>query len=119
MRRSMGRTMKGLGGLLAAAVFLFAGCVHRSGGIAASTKPLDPNGYQELGYVEASDCLVRLLMIIPVTTGNKTRDALAEAFEKARGADALIQVTVDTVSQYWLLWSHTCTEIQGTAVSTR
>ncbi len=115
MRRSMAWSTA----LTATTALLAAGCSYVSGGIAPSTKPLAPGGYQELGTVEAEDCQSRLLGLIPLSEGNQTKNALANAFEKALGADALVQVTVDTYTTFWILWSSTCTQVQGTAVSTR
>lgn len=43
-------------------------------------------------------------------------DAMREALRKESNADALINITVDRVSKYFILWSQTCTEVRATAV---
>ena len=40
-----------------------------------------------------------------------------DALKQAPGANALVNVTSDAYSQFWILWSNTCTEIRGTAVT--
>jgi hypothetical protein len=97
---------------------VLAGCSHYPGGIAPSTFPLAPGGYTVVKKnVEASDCLVSLLGIFPLSGGNQTHLAIADALKEAPGATALVGVTSDAYSQYWILWSHTCTEVHGTAVT--
>jgi hypothetical protein len=59
---------------------------------------------------------VALLGIIPLASGNKTHNAIADALESAPRATALINVTSDAYSQHWILWSNSCTEVRGTAV---
>ena len=95
-----------------------AACSHTSGGIAPSTIPLDPNNYYTLGEVEGNDCTYALFGIIPLSDGNETKDALDDALSQLPGTIALTQVTSDTYSQYWILWSNTCTQVYGTAVKT-
>ena len=102
-------------GILALA--LLAGCTHYPGGLAPSTIPLAPGGYTVVKEnVRGSDCLVELLMILPVSGGNRTHKAIADALEDAPGATALVGVTSDAYTQRWILWSNTCTEVRGTAV---
>ncbi|MBX3329078.1 MAG: hypothetical protein KF722_01650 [Nitrospira sp.] len=103
---------------LTALMFLIAGCGAISGGISASTKPLTPGGYTELKEVSGEDCQRYLLglQFLPLSTTNKLRGAVADALDEAKGADALIKVTVDTSIQYWILWSTVCTHVHGTAV---
>ena len=85
--------------------------------VAPSTIPFAPGGYtvvKENG--QGSDCLVAILGILPVSGGNRTDNAIKDALKKAPGATALVGVTSDAYSQYWILWSNTCTEVRGTAV---
>ena len=104
--------------LLLGSLLLLAGCSHYPGGIAPSTIPLAPGGYTVVTEkVHGSDCLVALLGILPVSGGNQTDNAIADALEEAPGATALVNVTSDAYSQYWILWSNTCTEVRGTAVT--
>lgn len=68
--------------------------------------------------VSGKDCQRYLLglHLLPLSTTNKLRNAVADALDDAKGADALIKVTVDTSWQYWILWSTVCTTVHGTAV---
>ena len=52
--------------------------------------------------VEGSDCLVG---IIPVSGGNRTENAIRDAILSAPSATALINVTSDAYTAYWILWS--------------
>jgi hypothetical protein len=105
--------------LVLVALLGLSACSHYPGGIAPSTIPLAPGSYHVVAErVHGSDCLVALLGILPVSSGNKTHNAIAEALEKAPGATALVGVTSDAYTQYWILWSNTCTEVWGTAVAT-
>ncbi len=95
---------------------LIAGCAAHSGGISASTKPLTPGGYTELKEVSGEDCQYYLLGFVPVSRTNKLRNAVADAMDNVKGADALIKVTADTTYQWWVLWTTACTQVHGTAV---
>jgi hypothetical protein len=97
--------------------FAAVGCARAPGGVAPSNIPLAPGGYTVIGPVKASDCMVRLLGLIPVSGGNQVSDAMAEALGHASGADALVNISVDTSGAYWILWSHNCTEVRATAVT--
>jgi hypothetical protein len=87
--------------------------------VAASNIPLPPGGYVPLGPVAASDCSVTLLCPLPVSGGNQIADAMKGALSRRPGTDALVNITVDRVSKFFLLWCQTCTEIRATAVSLR
>ena len=96
---------------------LVTGCIHVPGGIAPSTIPLEPDGYTVVAEsVEGSDCLVAILGLIPVSGGNRTENAIRDAILSAPSATALINVTSDAYTAYWILWSQTCTVVRGTAV---
>lgn len=104
--------------ILLAGLLLLSGCVNYPGGIAPSTVPLVPGGYTVVKEnVEGSDCRVALLGILPLSGGNKTSNAVVDALKEAPGATALVNVTSDAHTQYWILWSSTCTEVRGTAVT--
>ncbi len=96
-----------------------AGCMHQPGGIAPSTKPLAPGGYTELGQVRGQDCVYHLLGLIPITGGNETRNAIADALHTKILADALVEVTVDGYYQYFVLFSRACTQVYGIAVESK
>lgn len=98
---------------------LMAGCMHHPGGIAPATKPLVPGGYIELGQVRGQDCVYHLFGLIPITGGNETRNAVADALHRKILADALIEVTVDGYFQYFILFSRACTQVYGMAVETK
>lgn len=47
----------------------------------------------------------------------RTSQAVEEAVGDCDGATALVNASVDTWTRYWILFSNTCTEVRGTAVS--
>lgn len=87
------------------------------GGIAPSNIPLAPGSYTSIREVKGSDCKVNLLGLIPVSGSNHIADALDEAMDDVPGTAALIEITVERVSKFFILWSQTCTEVRGTAVT--
>ncbi|HJR76201.1 MAG TPA: hypothetical protein VJ805_04480 [Nitrospiraceae bacterium] len=101
------------------AAVLTAGCFHHPGGIAPSTKPLNPNGYTVLGKVEGRDCVYHIFGLIPVTDGNELKEAVQDAMKKKPYADALTEVTVDAYWQFFILFSRGCTQVYGTAVQSK
>ena len=105
--------------ILIIALFLVvfaAGCTRSPGGIAASNIPVPANGYVTIGPVSASDCKINLLGIIPISGSNYLADAMAEALREESNADALINISVDRVFKFFILWSQTCTEVRATAI---
>ena len=92
------------------------GCFRSPGGVAPSNIPLSQDGYTVLGPVKASDCKYNLLGLIPVSGGNQAADAIKEALGDEPGADAMINITLEGVSKYFILWSQACTDVRGTAV---
>lgn len=96
-------------------LLFLAACAHLPGGIASSNTPLEGRKYTVLGNTSASDCRVCLLGILPVTTHNSTRKAVAKAARRAEG-DALIDVTVEWSYQYWILFSLDITRVEGVAI---
>jgi hypothetical protein len=107
-----------LASLVLIASLALAACSHAPGGIAPSTTPVAPGGYKVLKTdVEGSDCLVSLLMIVPLSNGNTTHEAIADAIKQVPGANALIDVSSDSYSQIWILWRNTCTVVHGSAVA--
>ena len=102
---------------LVAWLALFAtGCARTPGGISASNIPLTPGGYTILGRVSASDCNILLLGILPISGSNYIEDAEKSALYKLPGTTALIDISVDRVSKFFILWGQVCTEIHATAV---
>lgn len=103
--------------LLLTGITLIAGCGHVTGGVAPSNIPLAPNSYTELGPVRGSDCVYYLLGIIPLRGGNETKKALASALEEKPEAKALVNITSDTYSMNFILFSQICTQVEGVAVT--
>ena len=97
-------------------VLIGTGCARIPGGVAPSNIPLEQGGYVAIGPVSASDCKVNLFGIIPVSGSNRVADAVYSALRKESGADALINISIDLSSKFFILWSQTCTEIHATAV---
>lgn len=104
--------------ILLAASLASMGCFRSPGGLAPSNIPLSQGGYTVLGDVRASDCKYNLLGLIPVSGGNQTADAVTEALGDRPGTDALVNISVEAVSSYFILWSQACTDVRATAVST-
>lgn len=92
-----------------------SGCAMMPGGIAASTTPIQGRKYINLGNVSETDSRIYLLGFIPVTGANTTRDAIDSAVRSRRG-DAMINVTVDSYSQWWILFSRYVTRIEGDVI---
>ena len=92
-------------------------CGHTTGGVAASTEPLAPGSYRELGWVHGQDCANWILGFIPISNGNETKDAVADAISKKPGATALINVSADTFFQFFFVFTRACTQVQGIAVT--
>ena len=84
---------------------------------APSNIPIAPGQYSVLGDVEAQDCKVNLLMLLPVSGGNHTSEAVKKALAVRPNADALVYISIDRVTKLFLLWSQTCTEVRATAVA--
>ena len=104
--------------ILTGCVFL-SGCIHAPIALQPSTIPLSPNGYTALGKVQGEDCVYYLFMIIPLSDGNELHTAVEEAMKLKPYADAMINVTVDYYSQFWILFSRFCTQVHGTAVQSK
>lgn len=111
-------TMKKLA-LVGGMLFGLSGCLHTPVAIAASTRPLAPDGYDVLEEVEATDCLWSLFGVLPVSSGNHLHGALRKAIGKADGADALIQVSTESFYQYFIIISRACTQVNGIAVHSK
>ncbi|MCP4630710.1 MAG: hypothetical protein GY850_45440 [bacterium] len=99
-------------------LFIVSGCAHYPGGLAPSTTPLEGKEYDILGPAKGQDNRVSLLGILPITGSNHTRNAVADAL-KSSGGDALINVTVESVIRYWILWSNHKTLVHGDAIKFR
>jgi hypothetical protein len=94
---------------------LLTGCASAPGGIAASNTPLHAKPYNVIGPTSGSDCRYAILGIIPVTKGNTTREAVEKARENI-GADALIEITVENCTQFWILFTKTITRVDAQGI---
>ncbi|MGD9612102.1 MAG: hypothetical protein AB7V22_04285 [Kiritimatiellia bacterium] len=92
-----------------------AGCAHTPGGIAASTIPIDGREYMILGPAKATSTAVYLFNFIPVSGSSSLRDAKNAAI-RSKGADALIDVTAESYSQFWIIFSKSTIMVEGTAI---
>jgi hypothetical protein len=106
-----------LAGIAVACLFILTlgGCIHAPGGIAASNVPIDGRSYHVVGETSATDSSIWLLGILPITGSNTTAAALHQAMQK-KDADALIGITVEAYTQFWILFARHVTEVKGTAV---
>lgn len=102
--------------LAIACLSLTTGCIHRPAAVAASSIPLEQGEYEILGDANDSDCLWSLFGLLPITTGNQTQNAINEAIQDVDGADALVQMTVDSYYQFFFVLSRDCTQVEGVAV---
>ncbi len=101
--------------LIAFTGILLVGCAHNPGGIAPSTTPINGRSYTEVGPTRATDSYVLLLGLLPIKGSNATAVAVEAAKEKVN-ADALIEVKVDSYSQFWILFTRNAIEVRGTGI---
>jgi hypothetical protein len=111
----MSKAFKSFFAVVALLMVVTAGCAHMPGGIAPSSTPLEGKTYVELGEATGTDSAVYLLGIIPLTGSNTTPDALADAVA-SRNGDALINVTVESYYQYFIVFSRAVTTVQGDVI---
>ena len=100
---------------LALTTVFLSGCAMIPGGVAASNTPINGREYTELGYTKETDSRIYLLGLIPISGANTTRDAIEDAIASKNG-DALINVSVETYSQWWLLFSRYVTRVEGNVI---
>ena len=96
-------------------LLLAAGCAHTPGGIAPSTVPIDGREYMILGPAKATSTAVYLFNFLPVSGSSSLRDAKNAAI-RSKGADALIDVTAESYSQFWIIFSKSTIMVEGTAI---
>ena len=94
---------------------IMAGCATSPGGIAASTTPLEGRKYRNMGKSFGTDSRVYLLGFLPLTGENSIRDAIEESVD-ARNGDAMINVTVEFYSQWWILFTRFTTRVEGDVI---
>ena len=96
-------------------IALLSACIYRPGGIAPSNIPLEGRSYHVVGETSSTDSAIRLFGILPVSGSNTIRESLDAAIRK-RSADALIDITVEAYTQYWILFTRSVTAVRGTAI---
>lgn len=113
----MERMRRHLSQLLMLALILTSvvGCIHSPGGLAPSTIPLEGRRYRVIGDVTQTDNAIRVLGLIPVTGSNTTQGAIDDALGE-KHADALLGVTVEFYTQWWILFTRHATMVHGQAV---
>jgi hypothetical protein len=111
MKRRLDRVL-----LLALVLGVFAiGCSHVPGGISASSTPIEGRAYTSLGKAVGTDSHVMLFGIIPIKGSNSTRAAL-DAAVASRGGDAMINVTVESYAQFWVVFTRRVITIEGDVI---
>ena len=101
--------------LLSLMAIVMNGCAMMPGGVAASTTPLEGRKYTNLGRTVETDSRIYLLCLIPVSGANTTRHAIDSAVS-SRGGDAMINVTVESYAQCWILFSRFVTRVDGDVI---
>jgi len=91
------------------------GCSHMPGGVAPSNIPLDGREYEEIGLVNTTDSRVLLFGLIPISGSNSIRNAMRACIIGKR-ADALIDITVESYSQFWILFTRDVIKVEGVAI---
>jgi hypothetical protein len=102
-------------GLIGLAACFLAGCRTMPGGVAPSSTPLEGRSYIVLGRTKATDSRVCLFGVIPISGHNSMRAAIDAAARRV-GGDALIDVTVEGYSQFWILFSRDVTLVEGIGI---
>jgi len=90
-------------------------CTHTPGGIAPSNVPLCGKKYVVLNKTRATDSMIHLFHIIPVSGSNSIHKAMRAAIDKT-GGDALIDITAESYYQNWILFSRRVIVVEGTAI---
>lgn len=99
----------------AVAALALAGCITAPGGVAPSNVPLEGRSHRVIGETSGSDSAIRLFGILPISDSNDIRDAIEDAKRKV-GADALIEITVDTYTQWWVIFTRHATRVQAVGI---
>jgi hypothetical protein len=89
------------------------GCTY-PGGFAPSTIPVSER-YVELGSEEEGSSCGYTFLMLPLTSPNSVPDIIEEMI-KNKGGDALVNVSSDSSSTFFLLGFANCVNIRGTVV---
>jgi hypothetical protein len=90
-------------------------CTHTPGGVAPSNTPIEGRKYIVLDRAVETDSLIRVLGFIPISDSNDTEDAINEAIKQHDG-DALINITVESYFQWWILFTRDVTKVKGNVI---
>jgi len=101
--------------LICLLLICLTGCAMIPGGVAPSNTPINGRSYTTIGYAEETDSRIYLLGLLPVSGANTTRDAIAEAIDSKHG-DAMIDITVETYAQWWIIFSRFTTRVEGEVI---
>ena len=101
--------------LLLAVIVIMTGCAHAPGGIAPSTTPINGRDYRVIGKTGATDSHILLFGFLPIRGSNSLRPAINAAKLKC-GADALIDVTVESYTQFWLILIRNVIRVEGLGI---
>ena len=96
-------------------LFAITGCAHIPGGVAPSNIPIDGREYYVIGHAKATDSVVRLLGIIPLSGSNSLSSAVQECIV-SRGGDAMIGITAESYSQFWILFTRDIIMVEGDVI---
>lgn len=96
-------------------LLLVSGCSNQPSLIIANTSPLPVHVRGDIP-AHGVDCQYRLLGLLPVTGVATTHAALQEAKELA-DTDVLTDVSVDSSSAYYILFSNRCIHVRGLGVA--
>lgn len=105
-------------GISCVLVAILSGCAAVPAGIASSTKPLDQNGYTQLGPTKGRSVGVYLMGIIPLSEPYPARKSVDRAIERG-GGDALVNVTTDHMILPIPIIQFTISTTHGTAVQSK
>lgn len=94
---------------------LLTGCVMSPGGIAPSSTPINGRAYKNLGRATKTDSRVHLFGFIPLSGANTTRDAI-DAAVRSRDGDAMINITVESYNQWFLIITRSATRVDGDVI---
>ena len=104
--------------LLAAGVFLLAGCLSIKeipGGIEPSARPLEYGRWEELKEAEAESSGFKLFWVLPVTAPADFSQAVDEAIG-TEGGDNLINVRWHHERQVWILGTVEIIRVKGKVI---
>lgn len=102
-------------GFTGLALASLVGCLRVPAGVSPSTTPLGTRSYTVLGECTGTDTHVDLFGFIPLTGADHTQKAIDNAKAQAK-ADGLIDVTVESVQKYFILFSTYTIEVHGKAI---